>query len=58
MSHGILGLAEFSQVLPPLSPHSLSRCCAGAFRYVRLEGLTQAERDLLYQVRDFARFRR
>ena len=30
----------------------------GAFRYVRLEGLTQAERDLLYQVRDFARFRR
>ena len=30
----------------------------GAFRYVRLESLTQAERDLLYQVRDFARFRR
>ncbi len=30
----------------------------GAFRYVRLENLTQAERNLLYQVRDFARFRR
>lgn len=30
----------------------------GAFRHVRLEGLTQAERNLLYQVRDFARFRR
>ncbi|MEZ6096133.1 MAG: TolC family protein [Pirellulaceae bacterium] len=30
----------------------------GAARYVRLEGLIQAERDLLYQVRDFARFRR
>lgn len=30
----------------------------GAFRHVRLESLTQAERDLLYQVRDFARFRR
>ncbi len=30
----------------------------GAFRHVRLETLTQAERDLLYQVRDFARFRR
>lgn len=30
----------------------------GAFRHVRLENLTQAERDLLYQVRDFARFRR
>lgn len=30
----------------------------GAFRYVRLENLTQAERNLLYSVRDFARFRR
>ncbi|WP_148073246.1 TolC family protein [Bythopirellula goksoeyrii] len=30
----------------------------GAFRYVRLESLTQAERNLLYSVRDFARFRR
>lgn len=30
----------------------------GAFRHVRLETLTQAERDLLYEVRDFARFRR
>ncbi len=30
----------------------------GAFRHVRLENLTQAERDLLYQVRTFARFRR
>ena len=30
----------------------------GAFRYVRLENLTQAERNLLYEVRDFARFRR
>ena len=30
----------------------------GAFRHVRLEQLTQAERNLLYQVRDFARFRR
>lgn len=30
----------------------------GAFRHVRLENLTQAERNLLYQVRDFARFRR
>ncbi len=30
----------------------------GAFRHVRLESLTQAERDLLYSVRDFARFRR
>jgi outer membrane protein TolC len=30
----------------------------GAFRYVRLEGLTQAERQLLYDVREFARFRR
>ncbi len=30
----------------------------GAFRHVRLEQLTQAERDLLYNVRDFARFRR
>ena len=30
----------------------------GAFRHVRLEGLTQAERNLLYAVRDFARFRR
>ncbi|MBX3419479.1 MAG: TolC family protein [Pirellulaceae bacterium] len=29
-----------------------------AGRFVRLEGLTQAERDLLYQVREFARFRR
>ena len=30
----------------------------GAFRHVRLETLTQAERNLLYDVRDFARFRR
>jgi outer membrane protein TolC len=30
----------------------------GAFRHVRLENLTQAERDLLYEVRNFARFRR
>lgn len=30
----------------------------GAFRHVRLENLTQAERNLLYEVRDFARFRR
>lgn len=30
----------------------------GAFRHVRLEGLIQSERDLLYQVREFARFRR
>ncbi|MDM4018887.1 TolC family protein [Roseiconus lacunae] len=30
----------------------------GAFRHVRLESLTQSERNLLYQVRDFARFRR
>lgn len=30
----------------------------GAFRHVRLEQLTQSERDLLYSVRDFARFRR
>lgn len=30
----------------------------GAFRHVRLEGLTQTERDLLYLVRDFAHFRR
>lgn len=30
----------------------------GAFRHVRLESLTQAERQLLYEVRDFARFRR
>lgn len=30
----------------------------GAFRHVRLETLTQAERNLLYSVRDFARFRR
>ncbi len=30
----------------------------GAFQHVRLEGLTQAERGLLYQVRDFAHFRR
>lgn len=30
----------------------------GAFRQVRLEGLTQAERDVLYAVRDFAHFRR
>jgi outer membrane protein TolC len=29
-----------------------------AFRNVRTEGLTQAERNLLYSVRDFARFRR
>jgi outer membrane protein TolC len=30
----------------------------GAGRYVRLEGLIQAERNLLYNVREFARFRR
>ncbi len=30
----------------------------GAFRHVRLENLTQAERNLLYDVRSFARFRR
>ncbi len=30
----------------------------GAFRHVRTESLTQAQRDLLYDVRDFARFRR
>ncbi len=30
----------------------------GACRHVRLENLTQAERSLLYQVRDFAHFRR
>lgn len=30
----------------------------GAFRHVRLENLTQAERNLLYEVRDYARFRR
>lgn len=30
----------------------------GAFRHVRTESLTQAERSLLYSVRDFARFRR
>jgi outer membrane protein TolC len=30
----------------------------GASREVRLESLTQAERDLLYAVRDFARFRK
>ena len=30
----------------------------GAFRDVRLENLTQAERDVLYSVRDFARFRK
>ncbi len=30
----------------------------GAFRQIALEGLTQAERDVLYAVRDFARFRR
>lgn len=30
----------------------------GAFRHVRLEELTQAERNLLYSVRGFARFRR
>ncbi len=30
----------------------------GAFRHVRTESLTQAERDLLYEVRAFARFRR
>ena len=29
-----------------------------AFRHVQTEGLTQAERSLLYSVRDFARFRR
>ena len=29
-----------------------------AFRHVRTEGLTQQERTLLYDVRDFARFRR
>ena len=30
----------------------------GAFRHVQLNSLTQAERGLLYNVRDFARFRR
>lgn len=30
----------------------------GAFRYVRTESLTQAERNLLYEIRDFAHFRR
>jgi outer membrane protein TolC len=30
----------------------------GAGRKIRLEGLTQAERDTLYAVRDFARFRK
>lgn len=30
----------------------------GAFRDVRLENLTQAERNVLYAVRDFARFRK
>jgi hypothetical protein len=30
----------------------------GAYKQVRLERLTQSERDLLYSVRDFARFRR
>ena len=30
----------------------------GAFRHVRTESLTQAERNLLYDVRDFTRFRR
>lgn len=30
----------------------------GAFRHVRTESLTQAERNLLYAVRDFSRFRR
>jgi outer membrane protein TolC len=30
----------------------------GAFRHVRLESLTQSERNLLYSVREFARFRR
>lgn len=30
----------------------------GAFRFVRLENLSQSERNLLYLVRDFARFRR
>ena len=30
----------------------------GAFRHVRTESLTQAERNLLYGARDFARFRR
>ena len=30
----------------------------GAFRHIRTESLTQAERNLLYDVRDFARFRR
>ena len=30
----------------------------GAFRHVRTESLTQAERNLLYDVRSFARFRR
>lgn len=30
----------------------------GAFRHVRTEGLTQSERNLLYDVRSFARFRR
>ena len=29
-----------------------------AFRHVQTEGLTQSERNLLYSVRDFARFRR
>ncbi len=30
----------------------------GAFRHVRMESLTQAERSLLYGIRDFVRFRR
>lgn len=30
----------------------------GAFRHVRTEAMTQSERNLLYAVRDFARFRR
>lgn len=30
----------------------------GAFRHIRTESLTQAERNLLYGARDFARFRR
>lgn len=30
----------------------------GAFRHVRTEALTQAERNLLYEIRDFAHFRR
>ena len=30
----------------------------GAFRHVRTESLTQSERDMLYAVRNFARFRR